>query len=139
MPAKWGLEELSVRGRSRAPFGRSQISAEPVGTFEAFGEKGRPIILVKHLRLQFGCERKLYYFPLGVVFAGHEMKRLHQLGLFSPLNDPRLSAAKNEITGLWNTNAGKIECIIVVKFSNVRQMGYPVCYPERQFAVSGRS
>ena len=74
------------------------------------------------MRLQFGCERNLYCFSLRVVFAGHEMKRLHRLGLFSPLNDPRLSAGKNEITGLWNTNAGKIECIIVVKFSNARQM-----------------
>ena len=129
MPAKWGLEVLSVRGRSRAPFGRSQISAEPVGTFEAFGEKGRPIIWVKHLHLQFGCERKLYYFPLGVVFAGHEMKRLHRLGLFSPLNDPRLSAAKNDITGLWNTNAGKIECIHRRKILKREANGLPRMLP----------
>ena len=45
---------------------------------------------------------------LRVVFAGHEMKRLYRLGLFSPLNNPRLSAGKNEITGLWNPNIGKI-------------------------------
>ena len=50
------------------------------------------------------------------------MKRLHRLGLFSPLNDPRLSAGKNEITGLWSSDAGKIECIHRRKISNVRQM-----------------
>ena len=57
------------------------------------------------------------------------MKRLHRLGLFSPLNDPRLSAAKNDITGLWNTNAGKIECIHRRKILKREANGLPRMLP----------
>ena len=57
---------------------------------------------------------------------------------FSPLNDPRLSAAKNDITGLWNTNAGKIECIhrrkILKREANGAWLLTSEKYVERDFA-----
>ena len=97
------LEQLSVRRRGGAPFGRAQVGAEALGPFEAFGQKGRPVIWVEDLRLQFGCECELDRFALRIVFAGNEMQRLHRPGLFRPLNNPRFAAGKNEISRLWNS------------------------------------